>query len=88
MLAELTTELVLQAEIKAKQANPQLDDIIDPSLIPSHLPVVKQSSLVISQEQFEALWQWLPPRYKVDLYQVLETLTLSHLLMNTRSRIP
>jgi hypothetical protein len=65
LFAELTPAQVLLAETKAQEANPQLDSLEDPSLSTSSLPTVKESSLVLSQEQFEVIWQWLPSRYRV-----------------------
>jgi hypothetical protein len=65
LFAQLTPEQVLLAEAKAKEANPQLAVIEDPSLSITNLPIIKQSSLLVSQEQFEVIWQWLPSRYRV-----------------------
>lgn len=70
LLPELTVQHIVQAELKATEANPQLEDVQDPSLSTATLPVVKQSSLVITQEQFDVIWQWLPSRYRVFICYV------------------
>jgi len=57
--------MILRAESKAEAANPQLQAVQEPMISVFHVPVVKKPSPIISQEQFEVIWQWLPSRYQV-----------------------
>jgi len=61
----IEANMILRAESKAEAANPQLQAVQEPMISVFHVPVVKKPSPIISQEQFEVIWQWLPSRYQV-----------------------